>query len=175
MVTIRPASSEDYAAVQSIYAQCISQAAWLPEDAKRSPVFADVSHGEVVHLAMTGTCAVVGFVSVQVAEPFIHHLYVRPEEQGTSVGKILLDSLQAWLPQPWRLKCVLQNVGGLRFYRRCGWEEVDLGESEHGPFVLMCFHQSLNRSLQPTQSSCAGRTAEFKRYTAQNNLRFPKE
>ncbi|QNN55748.1 GNAT family N-acetyltransferase [Diaphorobacter ruginosibacter] len=139
MVTIRPATAADVGALQTIYARSISEAVWLPERAKISPVFADASIGELVHVAVSASDVVVGLVSVYVADSFIHHLYVHPDARRSSVGQALLASLGAWLPRPWRLKCVLQNSEALRFYRRGGWSEVDFGESEHGPFVVLSF------------------------------------
>lgn len=153
MLTIRPATAADAGALQTIYAKSISEAEWLPESAKIRPVFADVSAGENVQVAVTASGAVVGLVSVCAAESFIHHLYVHPEARGGSVGKALLASLGAWLPQPWRLKCVLRNAGALRFYRRGGWHEVGAGESEHGPFVVLSFHQSPDPASEPTLSN----------------------
>lgn len=144
MFTIRPATSNDDTALQAIYALSIAEATWLPVAAKQSPIFADVSHGEMVYLAATEVGVVLGFVSVQIADPFIHHLYVHPDARGMSIGSALLDSLQTWLPQPWRLKCVSQNFGALRFYRRGGWQELGSGESEHGSFILLSFDQSNN-------------------------------
>ncbi len=145
LITVRPATAQDQAALQSIYARCVSLADWLPPSAKHRPVFAEVSQGEHVQVAMSPSGEVLGLVSVQAAEPFVHHLYVRPEDQGRAVGQALLGSLEAWLPQPWHLKCVRRNAGGLRFYRRCGWTEVGGGESEHGPYALLRFRSAIER------------------------------
>lgn len=139
MIAIRPATPDDAAALQALYAQCITGTAWLPEAAKQDPVLAEVSVGEVLHLAESAADGVVGFVAVQVADAFIHHLYVHPAARGRSVGRSLLDSLHAWLPGPWRLKCVSRNVEALRFYRRLGWEALEAGESAHGTYLLLGF------------------------------------
>jgi GNAT superfamily N-acetyltransferase len=150
MISVRPATTGDSFAVQAIYERSISEAAWLPESAKQNVAFADVSIGEVIFVATADADAVDGFVSVQPNDSFIHHLYVRPDARGNFVGQALLNSLQAWLPQPWRLKCVRENAGALKFYFRGGWSEVGSGESEHGAFVILSFHQSPNRSFEPT-------------------------
>ena len=132
MLTIRPASPEDAPALQSLYAEAISNANWLPDSAKQSPRFADVSMNEVVHVAVRDDGEVMGLVSVQVGDPFLHHLYVSAQARGQGVGQQLLASLQPWLPKPWRLKCVSLNTRALAFYARAGWREVGVGESEHG-------------------------------------------
>lgn len=139
MITVRPATADDAPALQALYAQCVAQADWLPEPAKHDPVLADVSRGEAVRVAATPAGVVLGFVSVQLADPFVHHLYVHPDARGMSVGKALLASLRSWLPLPWHLKCVARNVEALRFYRHLGWEERASGESEHGAYLLLAF------------------------------------
>jgi hypothetical protein len=65
--------------VQTIYELSVSGATWLPESAKQNSVFADVSRGEVVYVAEVGVGVVVGFVSVQPSDLFVHHLYVHPD------------------------------------------------------------------------------------------------
>jgi GNAT superfamily N-acetyltransferase len=150
MITVRPAISDDCAAVQAIYELGVSGAAWLPESAKQNTIFADVAGGEVVYVAEVGV--VVGFVSVQPSDSFVHHLYVHPDARRKAVGQALLNSLRPWLPQPWRLKCVRENIGALKFYLRNGWTEVGLGESEQGSFVVLTFHQSPNPSYMDSPS-----------------------
>jgi GNAT superfamily N-acetyltransferase len=142
VTTIRSATAGDSVAVQAIYELSIADAAWLSDSAKESISFAEVSRGEVIYVAEDAGGNVVGFVSVQRTDSFIHHLYVRPEARGKAVGRELLNSLRSWLPQPWRLKCVRENVVALKFYRRNGWEEVGSGASAHGSFVILAFQQS---------------------------------
>lgn len=137
MLTIRPATPEDAAALQSLYAEAITTADWLPDSARQSPCFADVSVNEVIHVAVRDDGQLLGLVSVQVGDPFIHHLYVAPMAQRQGVGQQLLASLQPWLPKPWRLKCVSLNTRALAFYARAGWREVGAGESEHGAYVVL--------------------------------------
>lgn len=129
--------AEDAPALQTLYAEAITNADWLPDSAKRSLRFADVSVNEEVHVAVRDDGQVLGLVSVQVGDPFIHHLYVDPLVRGEGVGQQLLASLQPWLPKPWRLKCVSLNTRALAFYARAGWREVGRGESEHGAYVVL--------------------------------------
>lgn len=148
-ICVRPATTSDRPAIQAIFELSVSEALWLPAAAKQNAVFANVSQGEVIHVAEIEAGVIAGLVSVQTADPFIHHLYVHPAARGRSVGQALLNSLRAWLPQPWRLKCVRQNVGALQFYRRCGWEEAGSGQSEHGDFLILSFRQSPARGIAP--------------------------
>lgn len=139
MLAIRPATGRDAVAIQEIYATCVSGADWLPAAARAAVDFAQVSVGETVHVAVTPDGDIQGFVSVQVQQPFIHHLYVRPGARAKGVGRQLLASLRPWLPTPWQLKCVRANLQALAFYRRLGWQEVGAGAAEHGPYVVLAW------------------------------------
>lgn len=137
MYKVRPAKAIDAPAVQRIYASCISTADWLPEQARAAVDFAQSSVGELVYVATTSNGEVVGFISVQLSESFVHHLYVHHDARGRGVGRQLLLSLQPWLAEPWRLKCVRANQRALAFYISFGWCEVGAGESEHGAYAVL--------------------------------------
>jgi GNAT superfamily N-acetyltransferase len=137
MYEVRLAKAIDARAVQRIYADCISTADWLPEQARAAVDFAQSSLGELVYVATTSNGEMAGFISVQPTESFIHHLYVHREARGRGVGRQLLLSLQPWLATPWRLKCVRANHHALAFYIRFGWCEVGAGESEHGAYAVL--------------------------------------
>ncbi len=106
-------------------------------DARAAVDLAQSSVGEIVHVATSPSGEVVGFISVQPSESFVHHLYVHHEARGKGVGRQLLLSLQPWLSTPWRLKCVRANRRALAFYIRFGWREVATGESEHGSYAVL--------------------------------------
>ena len=140
MYKVRSAKAIDAQAVQRIYASCISTADWLPEQARAAVDFAQSSVGELVYVATTSNGEVVGFISVQPSESFVHHLYVHRDARGRGVGRQLLLSLlslQPWLAAPWRLKCVRANQRALDFYISFGWCEVASGESEHGSCAVL--------------------------------------
>ncbi len=141
-VVIRPAVPGDSADLQTIYADSMIGADWLPDATRHSPLFSEVSRGEVIHVAASACGRIVGFVSVQPAAPFIHHLYVRADARSVGMGAMLLDSLKAWLPMPWRLKCVRRNTGALAFYARAGWHEVGSGESADGEYLLLSYDRA---------------------------------
>jgi GNAT superfamily N-acetyltransferase len=139
VIHIRNASPEDFSVLQKIYASCIGCAHWLPEEARGAPVLAEVSMNETISVAVNDASQILGFISVQPDDPFVHHLYISSDAQGNGVGAMLLKSLDAWLPKPWRLKCVRKNDRALKFYACNGWVEVDSGESEHGAYALLSF------------------------------------
>ncbi|WP_052031831.1 GNAT family N-acetyltransferase, partial [Novipirellula maiorica] len=111
------AQSQDRIDVDQIYREIISSATWLPKSVRSGPVsFATDSEGEVVHVAVDETTGVQGFISVWQPESFVHHLYVAPGFQQQGLGTMLLQSLDTWLPRPWRLKCTQANEAAFTFY-----------------------------------------------------------
>jgi ribosomal protein S18 acetylase RimI-like enzyme len=57
-------------------------------------------------------------------EVFLRRLYVHPEAQGRGVGRALFDAIVAALPDThgMRLETFAENVRGIAFYRRLGFE-----------------------------------------------------
>lgn len=133
--TIRPAEPQDAKALQRLYGQ--ADAAWLPAEARGRRVFAEASEGERVFVCCDPAGTVIGFVSVYAQESFVHHLYVSNAHLRQRAGTALLDSLQSWLPMPWRLKCVTANARALRFYEARGWMVEGHGTGPDGPYALL--------------------------------------
>ncbi|MFZ6654554.1 GNAT family N-acetyltransferase [Undibacterium sp. TJN19] len=143
MTIIRPSTIQDAAQIQGIYQHCVIDAAWQIRPAHAIADFASSSQGELVLVATDGpgqgqtSEKILAVLAVQVADSYIHHLYVHPEAKGRGLGKSLLLYLQDFLPFPWRLKCVTNNHAALAFYQHLGWREVASGHSVDGPYVLL--------------------------------------
>ncbi|MCO6411488.1 MAG: GNAT family N-acetyltransferase [Thiogranum sp.] len=95
--------------------------------------FAGLVEGEEIHVAVVGG-VIAGFVSVWVADRFIHHLYVSPQYQSRGVGSALLQASVAMYGHPLSLKCDTHNCRALRFYRSKGWLPQETGVGEYGPW-----------------------------------------
>ncbi len=82
---------------------------------------------------------IIAFISVwtQDRPPFIHHLFVSPDHQRKGVGTKLVHSLATWLPPPYRLKCLAQNLGARIFYKKMGWVGLEEGTSPEGDYILL--------------------------------------
>lgn len=79
---------------------------------------------------------VIGFVSVWVADNFIHHLYVDEQFHNQKVGTQLLKAVQDKFGLPISLKCEENNSKAICFYRQKGFEEKGSGQSEIGTYIL---------------------------------------
>lgn len=87
--------------------------------------------GEAVYVARIDA-RVVGFVSVWVADRFVHHLYVLPEFQGQGIGSRLLEWCRQKYGKSLSLKCEVANANAQRFYRNKGWFPKESGTGVDG-------------------------------------------
>ncbi|MCW0220571.1 MAG: GNAT family N-acetyltransferase [Prosthecobacter sp.] len=133
----REATSSDAPAMAAIYQRCLTVADWMPEEVKATADFDRDTEGERLFVEETGAGRILGYVAVWEPESFIHHLYVDPEVQGRRVGVRLLTSLLDHVALPWRLKCSCSNQRAHQFYLSQGWVELEMGDSEAGPYMLM--------------------------------------
>lgn len=139
MNCVRPATAADLPAVERIFQQVMCTAEWIPRP-RRGPVdFASATQAEQIFVYCRADHVLAGFISIWQPESFIHHLYVDDDYRGQGVGTALLDSLDPWLPKPWRLKCNEANQAAAAFYRARGWHLVSGGDGEWGPYYLLEF------------------------------------
>jgi GNAT superfamily N-acetyltransferase len=131
------AGPEDRGALQRLYSAVIAAATWLPESRRVASDFDEVTKDELVLCCVDAEGALEGFISVYVADRFVHHLYVAPGLEGGGIGLTLLESLPRFVPLPWTLKCVLANSRALQFYRKHGWVESGRGDSADGPYLVL--------------------------------------
>ncbi len=135
--SVRPAAPADDAAVQTIFERALLDADWLPPGAAPDTDFKRNAQGEAVHVAEAPGGRVCGVLAVYVAGGFIHHFYVAAHAQRQGVGRALLQSLDTWLPRPWRLKCVTVNSRALAFYTSQGWVETDRAMGSQGEYAVL--------------------------------------
>lgn len=125
---------------------------WHPEDRFGLDDYYDCVDGEEVLVAeldvapRTGTGPgagttvrlVVGFLSVDVGERFIHNLFIDPLWRGRGIGSALLREALALLHGSAELACASRNAAARAFYEHNGWTPVpDTGpEGDAAPLVV---------------------------------------
>ena len=111
---------------------------WLDPERFQLDDFERQTVGEVVWVAeKDGELA--GFISVDEAEAFIHHLFVAPAYQGLGIGRRLLRSLREWLQPPYTLKCLAKNKKARAFYKKNSWRLIGEGRSRNGAYLVLTF------------------------------------
>jgi len=82
--------------------------------------------------------AIDGFIAFRAS--WVDHLYVRPEYQHQGLGKALL-ALAMKMSPPLRLWVFERNTAAIRFYRACGFREIERTDGsrneEREPDMLM--------------------------------------
>jgi len=64
---------------------------------------------------------ITGFISLWLADNFIHNLFVHPYFQNQGIGKQLLKKAEERLSTPMELKVTMGNDKACHFYEKQGW------------------------------------------------------
>ncbi len=124
-ISVRRAETADHTSLARIFLEARKSAfTWQETAAFTLSDFKHQTQGEILILAEDEKGAALGFISIWEPESFVHHLFVDPPFQGRGIGTRLLESLHAWLPPPYRLKCLLANTQAHAFYIRKGCTEI---------------------------------------------------
>ena len=116
---------------------------WVDTSQFKLSDFEKETEGEYVLVAMIDE-KVIGFISVWVADNFIHHLYVDKSFQDQKVGTKLLNAVLDKFGLPVRLKCEIKNQKAVSFYRQKGFVEIEQGHSEMGVYILFELRKKLS-------------------------------
>lgn len=137
MIRIIECRDRDIDALRGLFLRTrLATFSWV--DASRFQLcdFEKETEGEYILVALDGDL-LVGFVSIWLADNFVHHLYVDEKYQNRSVGSELLRSAIDKVGLPIRLKCEENNAKAVGFYRHKGFVEKGRGQSENGSYILL--------------------------------------
>lgn len=144
MINIREVRPNDWGALQKLFLESRRQTyTWAAVDGFQLTDLDRETRDERILVAEDQASEIIGFISMQDHENFIHHLYVESLHQSRGVGRALLMSLPNWPNATYRLKCLRQNHQAMSFYENCGFIAVDSGVAEHGKFVLFEHRQGV--------------------------------
>ncbi|WP_114861079.1 GNAT family N-acetyltransferase [Azospirillum brasilense] len=114
---------------------------WQPEDRFGLDDYYDCVDGEEVLVAEAGGC-VVGFVSVDAGERFIHTLFIDPLWRGQGIGSALLREALTLLRGSAELACASRNAAARAFYEHNGWTPVPAAETGGDAEPLVVYRKS---------------------------------
>ena len=94
------------------------------------------TYGEYILVARADN-KIVGFISVWLADNFIHHLFVDSNYHNRGIGTKLLNRAIERIGLPVGLKCVEKNKSAIEFYLKRGFTEKVKGSSEDEVYVFL--------------------------------------
>jgi GNAT superfamily N-acetyltransferase len=135
MSKIRVFNEEDRAELAAIYLNCrVETFKWVSESYFKLEDFTKDTDGEKILVAVNEG-RVAGFISLWMADNFIHHLFVHKDLEGLGIGEQLLNEGLKTISRPARLKCVIRNAKACTFYEKRGWTiESNSEDSVTGPY-----------------------------------------
>lgn len=115
---------------------------WIDATNFRLEDFNKETKDEEIFVALHNDIAI-GFISIWLADNFIHHLYVDQKYQNQGIGNQLLKAAITQTNFPVTLKCLEKNTKAVAFYRQKGFVEKERGTSENGDFILFEIRENL--------------------------------
>ncbi len=136
MIVIRECLAKDLPVLRSLFLQGRQALQRSPHASSFTLLdFDKETEGEYILVALADD-TLIAFISVWLADNFIHHLYVDSNHHDNGVGTRLLKAILDKTGFPVRLKCLENNTRAVAFYNRKGFIEKGSGESTDGRFIV---------------------------------------
>ena len=122
---IRPARSDEYDEVARVWMNSwastgIEAASDALLEKLRARVRAEVAKGWSLHVA-DDSGVIAAMLALHLPDNYLDQLFVAPEYQGKSLGRMLLAFTRKHLPDEIWLRCVRENEKAWRWYEREGF------------------------------------------------------
>ena len=129
---IRPARRSDLEAVARVWHESASSMDGSPPvppiaDMRRR-IDDELASGWDLHVAIRDE-RIIGMLALNLAEARLDQIFVLPSEQGTGVGRALIEAAKKRMPAGFRLRMAAANEAAAAFYRKAGFATV--GEGFH--------------------------------------------
>lgn len=98
--------------------------------------FDEQTRGEYVLVAVADD-HIAGFISLWLADNFIHHLYVDCAYYRQSIGTELINAAKKKAGLPLTLKCLESNINAIGFYKKRGFAVKATGSSDEGTYIVL--------------------------------------
>ena len=123
--TIRPARSDEYDEIARVWMNSwvstgLEEASNFLLAKLRARIPMEIEKGWSLHVADDGG-TLAAMLALHLPDRYLDQLFVAPEYQGSSVGRMLLSFTRAQLPDEIRLRCVRENEKAWRWYEREGF------------------------------------------------------
>lgn len=136
MIQIIESRGKDIDALRNLFLRArLTTFSWIDTSQFKLSDFEKETDGEYILVALDDEL-LVGFVSIWVADNFVHHLYVDEKYHSKNIGTELLKATIDKIGLPIRLKCEVNNAKAVGFYKQKGFVEIERGQSENGAYIL---------------------------------------
>ncbi|UII34515.1 GNAT family N-acetyltransferase [Fulvivirga ulvae] len=136
MIQIIESREKDIDALRNLFLKTrLTTFSWIEPSQFKLSDFEKETDGEYILVALDDEL-LVGFVSVWVADNFVHHLYVDEKYHNKNIGTELLKTTIDKIGLPIRLKCEENNAKAVSFYKQKGFVEKERGQSKNGTYIL---------------------------------------
>lgn len=125
MPIIRPARSDEYDEIARVWMNSwastgIEAASDALLEKLRARIRTEVANGWSLHVADDGG-AIAAMLALHLPDNYLDQLFVAPEYQARSLGRMLLAFTRQQMPDEIWLRCVRENEKAWRWYERQGF------------------------------------------------------
>ena len=135
--SIRRAHSGDRADVESIFKTCLAAFPWRNSAPAEIARLRQTLLAADLFVAVESRSGVIGFVSVEIHNAYIPHLFVDEDWRFCGVGAGLLEVARDIVRGPLQLDVDIQNTAARAAYERLGWTVVTPAGGRRGDQIRL--------------------------------------
>jgi GNAT superfamily N-acetyltransferase len=122
--SIRPFGAADGGACLAIFRDCLTGMPWRVRNRGQYMILRRALGPQNAWVAEEPEAGIIGFLSLQLPQDYIDHLFVDPDWRFCGVARGLLEVARQGAAGTLSLDVDAENLGARRAYEALGWQEV---------------------------------------------------
>jgi len=122
--SIRPFEAADAGPCLSIFRHCLQDMPWRTRSRGQYMILRRALMPQAAWVAEEPDAGIVGFLTLQLPQDYIDHLFVDPDWRFCGVARGLLEVARQGATGPLSLDVDTENMGARRAYEALGWQVV---------------------------------------------------
>jgi GNAT superfamily N-acetyltransferase len=122
--SIRPFDAADGAACVSIFRDCLTTMPWRVRNRSQYMSLRRALSPQAAWVAEEPEAGIIGFLTLQVPQDYVDHLFVDPDWRFCGVARGLLEVARQSATGALSLDVDAENMGARRAYEALGWQVV---------------------------------------------------
>lgn len=122
--SIRPFDAADAGACLSIFRDCLAEMPWRVRNRGQYMILRRALGPQNAFIAEEPDAGVIGFLTLQLPQGYIDHLFVDPDWRFCGVARGLLEVARGHTDATLSLDVDTENLGARRAYEALGWQVV---------------------------------------------------